>query len=91
MVFISGPKQVGKTTISKNLLSGITNSNYLNWDYLKDRNIILNKHHELFENILMTISDTKSRVVFDEIHKFNGIIVDFFHNVRILLVLCIFT
>ena len=25
MVFISGPKQVGKTTISKNLLSGITN------------------------------------------------------------------
>lgn len=71
MVFISGPRQVGKTTISKNLLSGVTNSHYLNWDYLKDRNIILNKHHELFENILMTISDTKPRVVFDEIHKFN--------------------
>lgn len=69
MVFISGPRQVGKTTIAKSLID-ISNTNYLNWDYLEDRNIILNKHHEIFENTAAIISDTKPRVVLDEIHKF---------------------
>ncbi len=71
MVFISGPRQVGKTTISKNLLENLTSSNYLNWDYLEDRNIILNKHHELFENTVAIISKTKPRIVLDEVHKFH--------------------
>lgn len=71
MVFISGPRQVGKTTISKSILNDITNSSYLNWDYLEDRNIILGKYHELFVNTIATISDKKPRIVLDEIHKFH--------------------
>ncbi|MCX4080246.1 hypothetical protein N7280_06645 [Rickettsia rhipicephali] len=36
------------------------NSIYLNWDYLEDRNKILNKYTELFKNLRSTtISDKK--------------------------------
>lgn len=57
MVFIGGPRQVGKTTLSKNFLNpGL----YLNWDNVNDRKSILK-----FE------IDTNSKlIVFDEIHKY---------------------
>ncbi|KJW03358.1 hypothetical protein REIP_1390 [Rickettsia endosymbiont of Ixodes pacificus] len=42
----------------------------MNWDYLEDRNKILNKHTELFENLLSTISDKKPCLILDEIHKY---------------------
>ena len=70
MVFLSGPRQVGKTTIAKLYNESISNAIYLNWDYLEDRNKILNQHHTIFENILLTKSDFKPRIVLDEIHKF---------------------
>ncbi len=42
MVFIGGPRQVGKTTLSKTLLDqAFTQEIYLNWD--ADKKIILNK------------------------------------------------
>jgi len=71
MVFVSGPRQVGKTTISKKLIANLSNSYYLNWDYAEDRDVILNNHHQLFENSIRTISNHKPRIVFDEIHKFD--------------------
>jgi predicted AAA+ superfamily ATPase len=40
MVFIGGPRQVGKTTLAKKLLSK-TNGRYFNWDYDQDRHNIL--------------------------------------------------
>ncbi|WP_392506889.1 ATP-binding protein [Rickettsia sp. 2024-CO-Wats] len=46
------------------------NSIYLNWDYLEDRNKILNKHTKLFKNLLSTISDKKPCLILDEIHKY---------------------
>ena len=56
MVFLGGPRQVGKTTLSKNLFP---NAAYLNWDYSEDRELIL--RNELpSHNIL----------IFDEIHKY---------------------
>jgi predicted AAA+ superfamily ATPase len=70
MVFISGPRQVGKTTIAKQANESIENSLYLNWDYLEDRDKILNHHHRIFENILLIKSDSKPRIILDEIHKF---------------------
>lgn len=71
MVFISGPRQVGKTTISKAAIQNVSNSIYLNWDYIEDRLKILDNHHRLFENLLIIKSDHKPRVVLDEIHKFH--------------------
>ncbi|WP_103897579.1 ATP-binding protein [Rickettsia fournieri] len=70
LVFISGARQVGKTTISKQVIKPNPNSIYLNWDYLEDRNKILNKHTELFKNLLSTISDKKPCLILDEIHKY---------------------
>ncbi|WP_281269441.1 AAA family ATPase [Candidatus Rickettsia colombianensi] len=50
LVFISGARQVGKTTISKQVIKPNPNS-----IYLEDINKILNKHTELFEHLLSTI------------------------------------
>ena len=61
MVFVGGPRQVGKTTLakaifSKNFPAGI----YLNWDYDEDRQDILQKRW----------SDENDLLIFDELHKF---------------------
>ncbi len=58
MVFLGGPRQVGKTTLSKNFLkkSGL----YLNWDNLDDRKLILN----------FNFQKDKKIIIFDEIHKY---------------------
>lgn len=56
IVLISGPRQSGKTTLSK-LLSD--SYDYLNYDYSEDRTIIENKQWDRKKQI----------VIFDEIHK----------------------
>ena len=58
MVFISGPRQVGKTTLARMLAP--TNSRYLNWDVETDRQRII--HQEVPQ---------ESFLIFDEVHKFN--------------------
>lgn len=59
MVFVGGPRQVGKTTLAKQLLKG--HSGYLNWDASGDRTHILKG--ELPEGDLW---------VFDELHKYRN-------------------
>lgn len=58
MIFIGGPRQVGKTTLAKNFLE--SPEQYFNWDNLKDRSTI--KLHE--------IDPSLKTVVLDEIHKY---------------------
>lgn len=58
MVFVGGPRQVGKTTLAKSLLKG-EKSGYLNWDIATDRDDIL--QHKLPISRLW---------IFDEIHKY---------------------
>jgi len=61
MVFVGGPRQVGKTTLAKNILSdNFPAGRYLNWDYDEDRQDILQKRWSAANNLL----------VFDELHKF---------------------
>ena len=58
MVFVGGPRQVGKTTLARKIL-GQSKSGYLNWDVAQHRDMVLRQ--EL----------PKSRLwVFDEIHKY---------------------
>lgn len=64
MVFIGGPRQVGKTTMSLRFLNPSTpkNSQYLNWDRVADRKLILNDQIPLQKKI----------TVLDEIHKYKN-------------------
>ncbi|MFT3741709.1 MAG: ATP-binding protein [Gammaproteobacteria bacterium] len=57
MVFVGGPRQIGKTTLAKSFLNG--GPGYLNWDVPEHREKILK--HELPNAPLW---------VFDEIHKY---------------------
>lgn len=62
MIFIGGPRQVGKTTLSLNYLkpSNLQNPAYLNWDRASDKTLILKDQLPLQYRTL----------IFDEIHKF---------------------
>ncbi len=61
MVFIGGPRQVGKTTLAKIILKEeYPNGRYMNWDFDEDRRDILKKRW----------LDTDPLLVFDELHKF---------------------
>lgn len=62
MVFIGGPRQVGKTTFAQSLIHDFESGHpaYLNWDDPGDRRKILNKIWPASERL----------IVFDEIHKY---------------------
>lgn len=62
MVFIGGPRQVGKTTFAQGFLSHYHDGHpaYLNWDNAQDRRIIREA----------TWPKNEKRIVLDEIHKF---------------------
>lgn len=64
MVFIGGPRQVGKTTLAQTILQQYTEQKlggaYFNWDDDENRRAILKKQW----------SDEQKLVIFDEIHKF---------------------
>ncbi|OFZ82053.1 MAG: hypothetical protein A2583_15835 [Bdellovibrionales bacterium RIFOXYD1_FULL_53_11] len=59
MVFVAGPRQVGKTTFAKALPGG--RSGYLNWDVPGDRERILKRRYPL-----------SPLWIFDEIHKYRS-------------------
>jgi predicted AAA+ superfamily ATPase len=63
MVFLGGPRQVGKTTFAKSLLgkSAQSHSAYFNWDNLTDRKIIQQGSWPNSEKL----------IILDEIHKFS--------------------
>ena len=79
MVFISGPRQVGKTTLGKALLSNPLS--YLNWDIPSHREAILKRE--------LPLTDIWC---FDEIHKYKAFrdylkgVYDEFHNDHKILV-----
>jgi uncharacterized protein len=61
MVFVGGPRQVGKTTLAKKILNhDFSSGEYFNWDYNKDRDDIL--HHRW--------GNQSELIVFDELHKY---------------------
>ena len=65
MAFVSGPRQVGKTTTCRRLAS-----NYLNWDSTDDRRIILRGPDAVAQHAaLAELREQPPVVVFDELHK----------------------
>lgn len=61
MVFIGGARQVGKTTLAKDLVSGkFSNSHYYNWDNPQDRKQLKD----------LALPGEPSLLILDEIHKY---------------------
>ena len=61
MVFISGPRQCGKTTLAQSILSTKKNGIYLNWDFSEDKKTILKNAWD----------ENADLIVLDEIHKYS--------------------
>ena len=64
MVFLGGPRQVGKTTLALNLLKGGSESHpaYMSWDVVASQKALLQG----------ALPGDESLVILDEIHKYKG-------------------
>lgn len=61
MVFVGGPRQVGKTTVALSILGGDEqHPAYFNWDYADDKRILIQGG----------VPSGQSLIVLDEIHKY---------------------
>jgi uncharacterized protein len=62
MVILTGPRQVGKTTLSRQLLAEFDDAQYLNYDVPEHRRVLTGR----------TWNKKARLLVFDEIHKMSG-------------------
>lgn len=68
MVFLSGPRQVGKTTTAKTCMDGAP---YLNWDKETDQVLFVDGVDATAKHLkLDSPAEAASRVVFDELHRY---------------------
>lgn len=71
MLFLAGPRQVGKTTLSLSAKTLTNQFTYLNWDNQDHRKIILAGPAVIAEMIgINKLSASLPMVVFDELHKY---------------------
>jgi len=84
MIFLVGPRQVGKTTLSQMICQRFSNHHYFSWDILPHRSQLL--ENPLFFETLERRNPSPPLIVFDEIHKY-GVwknylksVYDQFHN-----------
>lgn len=71
MVFISGARQIGKTTIALSFKKDFEdNYLYLNWDNVDDRAKILEGPAKLLSRLQLDILEKKGLLILDEIHKY---------------------
>ncbi|MBW1741072.1 MAG: ATP-binding protein [Deltaproteobacteria bacterium] len=68
MIFVSGPRQAGKTTLAQMISASFTNSLYFNWDIAEHRTRLI-EDPTFFEAVERKDSSTPL-IVFDEIHKY---------------------
>lgn len=72
MIFLGGPRQVGKTTIAKDVLHTMKGI-YLTWDMPQHRDIILNHLVQTIADITEPILNPSQGVlILDEIHKYQN-------------------
>ncbi|MFH1782964.1 MAG: ATP-binding protein [Candidatus Omnitrophota bacterium] len=72
MIFLIGPRQAGKTTVSLMTKEFTSQFTYLNWDNLDHRKIILEGVNSVADfSELNKLTSEKPIIVFDEIHKYS--------------------
>ena len=69
MIFLSGPRQVGKTTFAQKIAEGFKNNLYFNWDIISQKRLLI-QEPTFFENINRK-DESIPLVIFDEIHKYS--------------------
>ncbi len=71
MLFLSGPRQVGKTTLAKGLGGSFDQFDYLNWDNQAGRAPILEGPRAIAERIqVQKMVENVPLCIFDELHKY---------------------
>jgi uncharacterized protein len=71
MLFLAGPRQVGKTTLLWASKGSNSNFNYYNWDNIDDREKILKGYAHLIANTNLDIASYQKPILaLDEIHKY---------------------
>jgi predicted AAA+ superfamily ATPase len=71
MLFLSGPRQVGKTTAAKGLAEQFVNSHYYNWDNQSHREVIINGPAAIAGEVgLDRLQADLPFCAFDELHKY---------------------
>ncbi len=68
MVFLSGPRQCGKTTLAKMIAEGYANRTYFNWDIITDKRRLIEDPYFFQDDERKDLSNPL--VVLDEIHKY---------------------
>ena len=71
MGFIAGPRQVGKTTLARELLSqAAPDASYFNWDIESHRKKLVRDPEDFWQQVGIAATGKKPRIVLDEIHKY---------------------
>ena len=73
MIFLAGPRQVGKTTLANRILADHASQGvYLNWDVIEHRERLLAGATALIQsvNAQRALGEAKPLVILDEIHKY---------------------
>jgi predicted AAA+ superfamily ATPase len=91
MIFLSGARQVGKTTFARETLAkAFKNNIYFNWDIIKDKKELI--ENPAFFQGLNRVDASIPLVIFDEIHKYKdwknylkGIYDEFFKEYKFLV------
>ncbi len=69
MIFISGPRQVGKTTLVRDIISPVhPNAIYFNWDIVDSKKTLI--HDPYFFQSMDVDGPGRPLVILDEIHKY---------------------
>ncbi|MFH1618676.1 MAG: ATP-binding protein [bacterium] len=69
MVFLSGPRQTGKTTFAREAAKSFANSLYFNWDVISHKRQLVENPYFFTE--LTRKDSSQPLVIFDEIHKYS--------------------
>ena len=68
MILMTGPRQSGKTTLSKQIKDTVTNNIYFNWDIQSNKRKII--EDPTFFQEINRVDESVPLVIFDEIHKY---------------------
>ncbi|MCP5492888.1 MAG: ATP-binding protein [Chlamydiales bacterium] len=75
MLFLVGPRQVGKTTLSLKIASSFPAHHYLTWDSQKDRSLIVQGADVVADSLgidQLEMGKEPPLVIFDELHKYKS-------------------